>query len=309
MAGHPFFRYIRLKVLVSALRVIVNFFTLFAPKPRLPKDVQRRTIRIPSRDKGRFISAYLYTLKDKPATGKTPVLLNWHGSGFVIDCFGTDSEYCARVVHDTGIPVIDADYRKAPETPFPGAVDDVEDALRWVAAQTSRFDAQRVGVSGFSAGGNLALVASSVLRKDLPEVDIQAVVAFYPVTNVTIDPAAKQAPKPKKPIPPSLARFFNRCYAPDPAMRADPRMSPSLADPASYPANVAIFTCDGDNLAAEANSLAESLQGQGRHVVHRMLDGVAHAFDKGCKEGSNEWDQREIAYSLAIESLREIFKD
>ncbi|CAI4213727.1 unnamed protein product [Parascedosporium putredinis] len=247
---HAPLRYIRLKLAMTTLRAI------------------RRKIRIPSRDGGRTITAFLYTRRDAPSGegALSPVLLNWHGSGFVINAFGTDADFCARVARDARIAVLDLDYRKSPETVFPGAVNDVADVLDWVAADSDAgarqmygLDPSRVAVSGFSAGGNLALVAASSLHGQVPGLDLRAAVAFYPVTDISIGPAAKVAPKPKRVLPVPLQRYFNECYTPDPADRLDPRVSPSLADLASYPPTVAIFTCDGDGLAPEANALADRL--------------------------------------------------
>ncbi|KAF2185674.1 alpha/beta-hydrolase, partial [Zopfia rhizophila CBS 207.26] len=235
----------------------------------------------------------------------TPILVNWHGSGFIFPLLGSDSLFCARVARDTGLLVLDADYRKAPETPFPGPLHDVEDALRWVATQPKRFDLTRVAVSGFSAGGNLALVAASALKRTLVDLTIPVVVAIYPVTDLSIKPEAKTVPNPRKPTSPHIANLFNDCYAPDKAIRTDPRVSPSLADPADFPPTVAILTCEGDNLAPEANALADKLGDGQRKVVNRTLKAVHHGFDKGAKKGTNEWDQREKAYTLTVKTLKE----
>ncbi|EMR63797.1 putative esterase lipase protein [Eutypa lata UCREL1] len=80
---------------------------------------------------------------------------------------GTDALFCARLARDAGIAVLDADYRKGPEHTFPRALHDAEDVLRWVAAQSHRFDRTPVAVSGFSAGGTIAVAAATTLRKQL----------------------------------------------------------------------------------------------------------------------------------------------
>lgn len=316
MAQHTFFRYLRLKFLVTLIRLVVRWNAFVAIRRDLPlsQGIERQGIRIPSRDKRRYIDAWIYYPPDHPAssspttgTTKKPILVNWHGSGFVFPFLGTDQAFCARVARETGLLVLDADYRKAPETPFPGAVHDVEDALNWVASQPDRFDLARVAVSGFSAGGNLALVAASALRKKLLLTDMQIpiVVATYPVTNLSIAPQAKAVPNPRKPIPPGVAAIFDECYTPDPETRKDPRVSPSLADPADYPGTVVIITCEGDTLSPEAGALADALDDGTRKVVHRILKAVHHGFDKGVKKGTNEWERREEAYALAVKALKE----
>ncbi|KAH8695239.1 Alpha/Beta hydrolase protein [Talaromyces proteolyticus] len=315
--AHSFFTYLRLKLIVTLLRPLSLIFGFTkVRRDRLLVEstgIERRQIRIPSRDKDRFITAYLYTPPAQPNTkpAKRPILVNWHGSGFIFPMLGSDGVFCARVARETGMFVLDADYRKAPETPFPGPLNDVEDALKWVAAQPDRFDLSRVAVSGFSAGGNLALVAATALRKQasLAEViSIPVVVAVYPVTDFTIASEAKKVPRPRRPIPPALARVFNASYLPDAELKKDVRVSPGLAAAADFPSTVVIITVDGDTLAPEAIALAERLgKDQTRKVVSRTLTGVGHAFDKGVVEGTHEWEQREEAYTLAIETLKDVF--
>ena len=74
---------------------------------------------------------------------------------------GMDHDFCERVATEGNVLVLDVDYRKAPEDPFPAAVQDAEDTLRWAESQGHQFDLDRVALSGFSSGGNLTLVASS----------------------------------------------------------------------------------------------------------------------------------------------------
>jgi acetyl esterase/lipase len=311
MATIGFFTYLRLKVGVILLRTLAGIGLIFTFRrdrllvQKIPIEHQR--IRIPTRDKGRYLTADIYYPPGQSAStsSKTPVLVNWHGSGFVMPLLGSDTVFCARVAHDAGITVLDSDYRKAPENPFPAALHDVEDVLKWVATQSDRFDASRVAVSGFSAGANLALVAASALRKTLTGLVIRVVVAIYPVTDISIAPEAKVAPKPRRPLPKFLSHLFDDSYVPDKVTRTDPRVSPSRADPADFPSTVAIVTCDGDTLAPEANALADKLRDGQRTVVSRMLKDVPHGFDNGAKQGTIAWDRREEAYALAVKTLKE----
>jgi acetyl esterase/lipase len=178
-----FFQYLRLKALVSLIRVLVKVVTFRAiRRDRLiaHKDVRKERVRIPSRDTGCVILADVYYPPGYTSSSPTHVLVNWHGSGFIIPCQGFDMLWCTTVAHEAGVVVVDGDYRKSPEHPFPAAPNDVEDTLRWVAEQGG-FDAKRVAMSGLSADGCLALVAASTLRRKLAHLlDIRAAVAFYP---------------------------------------------------------------------------------------------------------------------------------
>lgn len=81
----------------------------------------------------------------------------------MIPSLGSDMPFCSQMCRATGVIVIDANYCKAPENPFLAALHDVEDVIRWVLSPSEKFDPSRVVQSGFSAGANLALVASSSL--------------------------------------------------------------------------------------------------------------------------------------------------
>jgi acetyl esterase/lipase len=315
--------YLRVKLIITLLR-LVSWITDFLPlrRDRLQSQLTykhtRQRVLIPSRDKHRSIKADLY-LPPNHHHDTDKILINWHGSGFIFPALGSDTLFCARVASEIGIAVLDADYRKAPETPFPGAVEDVEDVLRWVfdtmtqkSTTTTAAAAARVAVSGFSSGGNLALVAASALRKQQQQL-LAAVLAFYPIVDMTLAPEAKRAPRVAdsdsgSAAPPHVARMFKGCYLPDPAMYADTRASPGLADAADFPSTVAILTCDGDKLAPEAMALAEKLKLDGkRKVVGEMVRGVSHGFDKGTEKGTLEWERREEMYALAVRTLKEVF--
>lgn len=270
--------------------------------------VNRKRIKIPSRDKNRFIEADAYSPVDQTAN-KSPVLVNWHGSGFIFPLLGSDSLYCSRIVRDTGIIVIDADYRKGPETNFPGPLEDAEDVLQWVAAQPGTFDTTRVGVSGFSAGGTVALAAASSLKDPsstfAPSLEIPIAIAIYPVTDLSIAPEAKAVPNPVQAHPPFMQHMFNDCYAPDLSTRSDPRASPSKAQARTFPASVVVITCEGDIFRPEASAFAETLDDGERKVINHTLSVVGHGFDKGCTVGTNQWNKREEAYDLATRALKE----
>lgn len=303
--------YLRLKAVAIYVRVIGTWMMSAGLKRdlQLEKDTRPTRLKISSRDRGRFIDCLLYT-PPSPPEKKAPVLVNWHGSGFVAPSLGMDHAYCARMAREAGIFVLDADYRKGPETRYPGPLHDVEDALLWVSSQPDRFDLSLVAVSGFSAGATLALTASSYLRQTLPEgMKIPIVISVYPLTNFSIEPAARKVERPLKPISPLMQGVFTECYEPDRAMRTDPRVSPGRAESSLFPDTVVIVTASGDILAPEAEDLTGRLRRDGgRRVVGLRVEDARHAFDKGSEIGSKEWGQREEAYSLIIRTLNESFR-
>ncbi|KAM0546640.1 hypothetical protein ACHAPJ_010778 [Fusarium lateritium] len=300
--------YLRLRILATCVRLAVKVLSY----TRLRRDrllnqsrgVQVETLRIPSRNSGRFIKADLYS-PDSVDSPK-PILINWHGSGFILPLQGMDRVFCAQVAKQAGIYVLDADYRKSPETPFPGPLEDAEDVTRWVTTQTSRFDKTRMAVSGFSAGATIALATAVGSHKSLG-ITFSAAVVLYPFVDMSIAPEAKTVANPIKPPPPSIAHLFNDSYVFDKSLRHNPRVSPGLADPDDFPGTVGILTCEGDILEPEGHALATKLEASGRHVSLKELKGVAHAFETGAVEGTSEWQKREEAYAWAVEVLKSAF--
>ncbi|KPM35497.1 hypothetical protein AK830_g11056 [Neonectria ditissima] len=310
MTGHGFFQYLRLKLFATLFRLMIFRRTRAGIKKDLAisDNPERKLVQIPSRDTGRFIEAWLYSPPDSTTSQeKKPLLVNWHGSGFVFTNLGTDVAFCSRIARDTGAFVLDADYRKGPEVTYPGAIHDVEDTLKWVASQQEQFDLKRVGVSGFSSGGTLALIAASTLRKQLAPLEISLVIGGYPGTDLASDPAGKTVPNPIRPIPAKVLDIFRDCYVPDVTLRTEPLVSPAFADPALYPPTVAIFTCEGDVLAPEAIRLAEKLNDGKRKVVNINLQGVHHGFNHAAEPGTNDWKQREIFHEVSIKTMKEAF--
>ncbi|KAM0321656.1 hypothetical protein ACHAQA_010012 [Verticillium albo-atrum] len=275
------------KAAIAAIR-----FGSPAPHPH-PDD----RIDIPSRDAGRTIRAHVYQSK---ATSPSPVLVNFHGSGFIIPWHGSDDEFARYVATKSDFTVIDASYRLAPEHPYPAATNDAEDVLAWVSSQPEKFDVSRISVSGFSAGGNLALGAS------IGQYSIRHVIAVYPPTDLSADPKAKYAPDSSgKVIPGWMARIFNDAYMPPGVDRKTPLVSPSFAPGAEFPDNVLIVTGACDSLAMEAEALAKKIEAvPGKHVVCERMEGCNHAWDKNYKPGSIQETAKNKAYDLVVEMLR-----
>lgn len=213
--------------------------------------------------------------------------------------------FCATVAQETGMLVLDMDYLKAPEHPYPAAVEDVEDTLLWIASQPSRFELSKVAVSGFSAGGNLALVAATHLRKKLADtINIPVVIAMYPLSDHSIAPEQKIAPKPVRPFSLRQLHMFSDCYVPDKSLRTDPKVSPGLAAAEDFPETVVVVTCEGDNLGPEGVALGKRLLEAGKKVVMFEAKEFHHGWDKRCKKGSRDEKERDAAYAVCVEALR-----
>ncbi|KAL4918617.1 Alpha/Beta hydrolase protein [Aspergillus aurantiobrunneus] len=288
-----FLAYYYYKFVALVIRAIVRT-TLPIPKPD-------EVLQIQSRSSARSIKAHVY--KSGITSKPSPVLINFHGSGFVLTLHGSDDEFCRLVSRRTGYTVLDIQYRLAPENPFPAALNDVQDVVDWVLQRPDRFDRARVGLSGFSAGGNLALAASSTL---FPRETFDALIAFYPPVDLYAESSSKTPPNPTgHPLPGFLTRFFDKCYIPSSHNRKDPRISPWYASPERFPDRVMIITADGDNLAPEAEKMAVKIGKEaGREVVCQRMDGCDHGWNLSPKNAVQE-KAKDKAYDMAVTMLNE----
>ena len=118
-----------------------------------------------------------------------PVLVYFHGGGWVIGDLDTHDTLCRQLANEAGCAVVSVDYRLGPEHAFPAAVDDCIAATRWIAqaAEVLGLDASRLAVGGDSAGGNLAAVVAIALRDDVEQPlahPIKFQLLIYPATDM-----------------------------------------------------------------------------------------------------------------------------
>ncbi|KAJ5895052.1 hypothetical protein N7495_006743 [Penicillium taxi] len=301
--------------LAYAYHKAIALFLRGLVKPRLhlnPKPDE--TVSIPSRQSDRTIKTHVY----KSASKKTPspVLVNFCGSGFVLRTFGTDDEYCRLIADQTDYTVIDVQYRLAPEHPFPAAFEDAEDVVTWIRSQPDRFDLSHLSLSGFSAGGNIALAisSSSSLFKSTEKGNIfNTVISFYGITDMALETPIKPMPDTSnfimRRIFPSFSHLCHKCLLMNGADPTDLRMSPGSADPQNFPDHVLIITAAQCSFAIEGEKLAEkigSLDGgiEGKLTVCCRMDGCAHGWDKEVVRGTSQCKAKDEAYTLAVEMLQ-----
>ena len=98
--------------------------------------------------------------------GPLPVLLHLHGGGYLVGSPERKGAEHRKLAVDLGCAIFSVDYRLAPETPFPGAIEDCYAVLRWLHENASQFDldTNRIGVMGESAGGGLAASLALLVR-------------------------------------------------------------------------------------------------------------------------------------------------
>lgn len=156
----------------EARAIITDVFSVEEPEP--VGDVIDRTIEGP----GGELPLRIYL-----PTGEGPfaVATFFHGGGFVVGDLDSHDQLCRTLTNTAGIAVVAVDYRRAPEDPFPAAVEDAYAATKWVAENADEFngDPDRLAVIGDSSGGNLAAVVAHMAR-DRGDPDIAQQVLIYP---------------------------------------------------------------------------------------------------------------------------------
>src|ERR1700761_7120890 len=201
---------------------------------------------------------------------------------------GTDTSFCALVASRLGCIVLDSDYRKSPEYPFPAALEDAEDVIAYILSNPSTFDVNRITVGGFSAGGNIAMsLAATRMGKD----QCRGVIGIYANPDMTrLLPAPEKEFVSGSVLSPWWRTFFYKCFInPRTASKNDLALSPGL-DPSLFPKYVFLACGTADTLYIPGNELIRRLkeeQGYGEdEAVWLSVDKVAHGFDKVVEEGS-----------------------
>ena len=159
-----------------------NLLMRLAPAPKTPEDIRIENVFIPGQADRTKIRLRVY--KPKSVSAPTPVLIWFHGGGYVMGNPEMDDRSCADYVRALGIVVVSVDYRCAPKHPFPAGLDDSYSALKWVVshAQQLGVDAKRIAIGGNSAGGGLA-AALAQLAHDRQEVKPVFQLLVYPMLD------------------------------------------------------------------------------------------------------------------------------
>lgn len=207
-----------------------------------------------------------------------PVLVYFHGGGFVIGDLDTHDGLCRLIANEAGCRVVAVHYRLSPEHRFPAAVDDAFAALQWVNTNAAKLGIgpRRIAVGGDSAGGALAAVVAQMARERGPQLALQLL--LFPVTQIggktrSLEAFAEGYFLEKK----TLDWFFAHYLAKD-ADKCDPRVSPLNA--ASFKGLPKAFIMLGgfDPLHDEGEQYADKLRSAGVPVTVADYGDMVHCF-------------------------------
>jgi len=219
--------------------------------------------------------------RPRGAAGALPVTLYFHGGGFVLGDLEAYDAVCRQLCADSGVMVVSAAYRLAPEHPYPAAVEDCFAALGWVAEAIRGFggDPARLAVAGDSAGAALA-ATTALMARDAGGPAIAFQLLVYPPAAGGHDGAYPS--RERHAAGPTLTRrtmdYFSRHYfgptAKAPDWRGAPLLAPSLA---GLPPTLLVLAAH-DALRDEAMAYGEALGAAGNAVTVVEYHGLAHGF-------------------------------
>jgi cation diffusion facilitator CzcD-associated flavoprotein CzcO/acetyl esterase/lipase len=212
----------------------------------------------------------------RPATpGPHPIVVYFHGGGWVFGDEQSDDPFCRDLCRRSGMIVVSVGYRHAPEHRFPAAAEDGYAATRWIAEHAADLGGKSgpVLVAGWSAGANIAAVTCQLARdRGGPQIAGQLLVC--PVTDCRFDRPSYADNAVGYFLTRSLMFWFWDIYC-SPADRTDPRVSPLRGNLAGLPPAF-VATCEFDPLRDEGIEYAEAMAAAGVPVEQLQARGHIH---------------------------------
>ena len=211
-----------------------------------------------------------------------PLLVFLHGGGYVVGSLDSHDALCRDLAARARCAVLAVDYRLAPEHRFPAALEDAEDALRWLpqAAGTLGIDLSRLILGGDSAGATLATVLCAMAADPRSQLPVKPLLQLlcYPLADASAAHASMELFGEGYLLESATLQWFYRHYLRDDSDRRDPRVSPLLASRLAGSAPALIVLPQYDPLLDEGLAYARLLQAAGVAVDLRVFEGLTHDF-------------------------------
>ncbi len=222
-----------------------------------------------------------FIIRPRHANAPLPVIVFLHGGGWVLGDLQTHKRLVQDLAQRVGCAVVFPEYPRAPEAPFPAAVEDTYLFLLWLVQQAEalNLDTLRLVLAGDSSGGNLAAVLSVLAHRRAGPV-IRHQVLLYPVTDCDLNRESYARFGSGFNLDSALMHWFWRQYVPDPEQRLDPRASP-LHFPRCDMAGAApaiVITAECDILRDEGEAYATRLTQAGVPTTLWRAEGTVHSF-------------------------------
>ncbi len=216
----------------------------------------------------------LYDTREAREPG--PVITFYHGGGFVIGDLETHHNLCTEIAALMDLPLVAVDYRRAPEHPFPAAIEDCEAATRWIASSPFDLGREATGIItiGDSAGGTATLAVGQLLAAKPADVPVVLQVPIFPLASNALDSDSIEQFADGFILTKAAIEFFDAAYQAD---RDDHRGFPILGDHSTAPPTV-LVTASLDPIRDSGRDYAKALADAGRDFVFIEMEGVTHSF-------------------------------
>jgi acetyl esterase/lipase len=221
----------------------------------------------------------LYRPIGRAADARLPVLVYYHGGGWVIGDLETHDTLCRELANGAGCAVVAVDYRLGPENRFPAAVDDCIAATRWVRTNAADLgiDPALLAVGGDSAGGNLAAVVTIAMR-DSGDPPIAFQLLIYPATDMRRTAPSHTSNGQGYVLTSDTITYFHDHYIDDAAHDLDWRASPLLHPDLSRLPPAFVLTAGFDPLRDEGRQYADALSAAGVPAQYVCFERQIHGF-------------------------------
>ena len=243
------------------------------PMPTPQVDTTGKSILV----NGGSIHARVYT--PKSGAGPFPVIVYYHGGGWVIANLDTYDASAKGLAEQTGAVVVSVAYRQGPEHKFPTAHNDSYAAYEWVLknAASIKGDPKRVAVVGESAGGGLAAAVSMMAKQKGAMVPVHQVLV-YPIAGYNTNTESYQKYASAKPLDKPMMDWFFKQYLKSPADGKNPMIDLYNAPGLNAMPPTTIINAQLDPLLTDGEMLADKLEDAGVAVTQKTYDGVTHEF-------------------------------
>ncbi|PWS28887.1 lipase [Pedobacter yonginense] len=221
---------------------------------------------------------HLRVYTPKSGNGPFPLIVYYHGGGFVIANLDVYNASAQGLAEQVGAVVVSVAYRLAPENKFPTAHNDAFAAYEWAVknASTLKADPAKIAVVGESAGGNLAANVSIMARDKNIMLPVHEVLV-YPIAQSKMDTESYKMYANAKPLNKAMMAWFTEKYLTSMTEAQNPKISLVNANLKGLPPTT-IITAEIDPLNSDGVMLANKLSAAGVKVNSRNYEGVTHEF-------------------------------
>jgi acetyl esterase len=279
--------------------------TLTGLQDKTPVDMSGVTIseRVIAQD-GRSVKIYIVRPQD--AEAKPPVLFFIHGGVWIAGDFDNHKRFVRDLVVGSGAIAVFPEYTPIPDAVFPTQIEECYAALKWTASHGGELgaDTSRIAIAGNSVGGNMTAVMA-MLAKERGGPALKVQILFWPATDASVDTQSYHEFATGRFLTRDFMKFGWDIYAPKPAQRNDPHVSPlraSLEELEGLPPAL-VQTEENDPLRDEGEAYAHKLDEAGVTVVATRYIGQIHDF--GILNAIRDVPSTQAAIREATETLRQ----